>query len=56
MKDGTKNIIAAFILAVGIVVSAIIYAYSNRYEVDDNYRTDKWTGTYIDMNDRKEKK
>lgn len=31
MKDGTKNIIAACILAFGLILSTFIYAYSNRY-------------------------
>ena len=53
MKNGTKNIIAACILGISLIISSFIFAYSNRYEVDANYRTDKWTGTYIDMNDNK---
>jgi len=50
MKDGTRNIIAACILAFGLIVSSIIFAYSNRYEIvkiPDGYmiKVDKWSGT-----------
>ena len=49
MKDGTKNIIAACILAVGLIVSTLIYAYSTRYELTTGAygrKIDKWTGTF----------
>ena len=36
MKDGNKNIIAALILAVGLIVSALIYARIERYQVITN--------------------
>lgn len=49
MKDGTKNIIAACILALGMIVASIIYAYSSRYTVDMPLRIDKWKGTYQQM-------
>lgn len=50
MKDGTKNIIAACILVLGLILSTIIYAYSNRHEIvripdSGIYRVDKWNGT-----------
>lgn len=44
MKDGTKNIIAACILAIGIIISAIIYTNSNRYVYDSPFIIDKITG------------
>lgn len=45
-KTVDKNIIIAIILAFGMIVSTIIYAYSNRYTVVKLIRIDKWTGTY----------
>lgn len=33
MKDGNKNIIAACILAFGLIVASIFYAFANRYEI-----------------------
>ena len=50
MKNVDKNIIAACILALGLIISSFIYAYSNRYEVirvsDGGICTvDKWSGT-----------
>lgn len=46
MKEGTKNIIAALIIGISIIVSAVIYAYSTRWEINNNgsARIDKWTG------------
>lgn len=49
MRDLNKNIIAACILALGLIISTTIYAYSNRYEIIVSERiikVDKWTGTY----------
>lgn len=50
LTDANKNIIAAAILAFGLIVSAIIYAYSNRYEIVKSsqggiLKVDKWDGT-----------
>lgn len=45
MKDGTKNIIAACILALGMIFSTYLYVSAYRYEIDKPYRIDKWTGT-----------
>lgn len=46
MKEGSKNIIAALIIGISIIVSAVIYAYSTRWEINNNgsARIDKWTG------------
>lgn len=55
MKDGSKNIIAATIITLGLIISMIIYAFSTRYViVDDTYpkRCDKWTGNYEYMKDK----
>lgn len=49
MKDGTKNIIAACILALGLIIASCIYAFSNRYEVNTDgppKRIDHWHGTF----------
>lgn len=49
MKDGTKNIIAACVLAFGLIVSSIIYAISTRYSVSTDgppKRIDNWHGTF----------
>ncbi len=46
MKDGTKNIIAACILMIGLIVAGFLYAFANRYEIDQRHpaqRFDKWT-------------
>ena len=42
--NGTKNIIAASILGLSIIIAAFIYAYSNRYYIDGLKRIDRWTG------------
>lgn len=52
MKEGTKNIIAACILALGMIFSVYIYVSTQRYEYKtimggSSYRTDKWTGKEI---------
>lgn len=50
MKDKNKNTIAASILALGLIFSTVIYAYSNRYEIVETgvsgiVKVDKWSGT-----------
>lgn len=50
MKNVDKNIIAALILALGLILSTVIYAYSTRYDIvkiPDGYmlKVDKWNGT-----------
>jgi hypothetical protein len=45
-KKIDKNIIIAIIIAIGLIVSTTIYAYSSRYVINKPYRVDKWTGTY----------
>ena len=45
MKEGTKNIIATIIIALGLIIASGIYAYSQRYEIEKNTIKDKWTGT-----------
>lgn len=62
MKDGTKNIIAACILTLGIIVAVLIYVNSTRYEYHKVYlsnekvKIDKITGkeVYIDSRTGKE--
>ena len=55
MKEGTKNIIAACILAFGMILCAVIFAYSSRYEIVSHYpykyRVDRWTGTEIEVSE-----
>ncbi len=46
IKKTNPYILAAIILAVGLIVAAYFIALSNRYEVDNWQRFDKWTGTY----------
>lgn len=46
MSDNTRNIIIACIIATGLILSTIIYAFSTRYVIDKPIRIDKWTGTY----------
>lgn len=56
LTNGTKNIIAASIIAIGLMVSAYLYALANRYEIDKNYpyeRFDKWKNTYELMKEKK---
>ena len=50
MKNLDKNIIAACILALGLIISSFIYAYSNRHEIvrtpeSGIFWVDKWNGT-----------
>ena len=52
MRKLDKNIVAAIILGVSLVLSSFIYAYSNRYEIikfstGGILRADKWNGTII---------
>ncbi len=46
MKEGNKNIIAALIIGISLIIAMIIYAYSTRWEINNNgsARIDKWTG------------
>lgn len=46
MVEKYKNIIAAIILGVCLVISAYFIAISDRYYIQDGYRVDKWSGTY----------
>jgi hypothetical protein len=48
MKNNNKNIIAAIILGVSIVVAAYILASSKRWVVHKEYpiAIDRWTGEY----------
>ncbi|WP_163321642.1 hypothetical protein [Draconibacterium mangrovi] len=45
-NKSNRNIIAAIILAIGLITSSVIYAYSTRYEVIESgfAIVDKWTG------------
>lgn len=51
MKNGTKNIIAACIIAVGLIAVSYTYVEMNRYyflnEGSRIIRTDKWTGEIL---------
>jgi hypothetical protein len=40
-----KNLISALIIAIGLIIAAFIYAYGNRYEIDQRRKVviDKWT-------------
>lgn len=40
-----KNLISAIIIATGLIIAALIYAYSNRFEIDQHRQVviDKWT-------------
>ena len=40
-----KNLLSAIILAVGLIVASVIYAYSTRYVIREYGRIDKWNGT-----------
>lgn len=47
-SEGTKNIIAAIILGVCIIIGMGMYVYSTRYEIiNKEYQiiADKWKGT-----------
>lgn len=46
MKEGTKNIIAALIIGISLIVAVTIYVYSERYVINNNgsARIDRWTG------------
>ncbi|MDD4363825.1 MAG: hypothetical protein PHD33_06460 [Atribacterota bacterium] len=52
MKNN-KNLIPAIIIAAGLIISAFIYAFANRYEVNNYLRIDKWTGTMQRMEIKK---
>ncbi len=41
-----SNIIAALILAIGIIIAASIYSYANRYELTGRHVVDKHNATY----------
>ena len=51
MVEKYKNIIAAIILGVCLVVAAFLIALSNRYEasIGKMYMIDKWTGKIIEI-------
>ena len=53
ISDSTKNIIASVIIVFGLIISTLIYAYSNRYEFHKPYRVDKWTGKATIINVQK---
>ncbi len=56
LTNGTKNIIAASIIAIGLIVSAYLYAMASRYEIDKKYpyeRFDKWKNSYELMKEKK---
>lgn len=42
-----NNLLPAIIIALGLIISSFIYAYSNRYELVNGgiARVDKWTNT-----------
>lgn len=56
--EWNKNILAACIIAMGMIVASVIYAYSTRYEIVQSnrggiLRVDKWDGSagYITRQD-----
>ncbi len=48
-----KNIIAACIVAIGLISASLIYAYSTRYEIvktpDLIVKVDRWTGKFENL-------
>jgi hypothetical protein len=44
-----NNLFSAIILALGLIIASIIFAFANRYEVNNFLRYDKWTGTMEKM-------
>lgn len=40
-----NNLLPAIILAAGLIIAALIYAYSTRYVIEKTTIKDKWTGT-----------
>jgi hypothetical protein len=40
-----KNLLPAIVLAAGLIIASIIYAFGQRYQLEHGYRIDKWTGT-----------
>lgn len=59
LTDANKNIIAAIILSLGLIISSIIFAFSNRYEIVGGtegrgiIRVDKWDCKGDDIVERK---
>ena len=61
IKRNTENyrkisftiLLASIFLAVGLIIASIIYAYSNRYEIDNYKRIDKWSGKFIVIEEKK---
>lgn len=41
-----KNLIPSLIIGVALIVAAVIYAFSTRYQYDSYLIIDKWNGTY----------
>lgn len=41
-----KNLLPALIVGICIILATLVYAYSNRYEIEGDMRIDKWTGEY----------
>lgn len=41
-----KNLLPAIIIGLCIIMATMIYAFSNRYEIEGWMRIDKWTGKY----------
>ncbi len=49
MNETKSNLIPAIIIAAGLIIASLIYAYAHRYEVESYIRYDKWTGTMEKM-------
>lgn len=51
MKNGTKNIIAACIITIGLIAISYTYVEMNRYYFSNEgnriIRTDRWTGEML---------
>jgi len=44
-----NKILPALIIAIGLIIAALIYAYTNRYEISGGARIDKWKGVIEKM-------
>jgi hypothetical protein len=52
MKNN-KNLLPALIIALGLIIASLIYAYATRYECDSPIIIDKWNSTYTRIKEAK---
>jgi len=54
-KGQNRNLIPAIIIAVGLIVASVIYAFSSRYELTESgfAVVDKWTGIITPVKETK---